>query len=35
MILSEVRLFVTKHSRMDQVNLWKTAFKKYEVIWAA
>ena len=24
-----------KYSRMDQVNLWKTAFKKFDVIWSA
>ena len=23
------------YSRMDQVNLWKTAFKKFQLIWSA
>ena len=25
----------TKYSRVEQVNLWKTAFKKFEGIWSA
>ena len=24
-----------KYSRMDQVNLWKTAFKRFEGVWPA
>ena len=24
-----------KYSRMDQENMWKTTFKKYEGIWSA
>ena len=27
-----IELYGSRYSRMDQVNLWKTAFKKFEVM---
>ena len=29
------RKYGTKYSRMDQENMWLTAFKKFEGIWSA
>ena len=28
-------IYGAKYSRMNQINLWKTAFKKLEEIWSA